>query len=101
MPIPACHPGRTMVRIIERDPVPTLKRELARLLVDRLDGWSQENAAHLLRIDQPRISDLRNQRLQRFSLQQLMRFVYRLDGMLSIQLTWIGRDWMFQKASRR
>src|SRR5437764_15202930 len=50
------------------DTVLPLKHQLAQFIVERLDGWSQIHAADLLGTDQPRISDLRNNRLDRFSL---------------------------------
>jgi predicted XRE-type DNA-binding protein len=62
------------------DPIPPLKDEIARVVVERLHGWSHGNAAALLHTDQPRMSDLRNGRLGRFSLEQLIRFASRLGA---------------------
>ena len=73
------------------DPIAPLKGEVARAIVAALDGWSQENAAELLWTDQPRISDLRNDRLGRFSLEQLIRFASRIGGDVSVTVTWTDR----------
>jgi predicted XRE-type DNA-binding protein len=73
------------------DPISTLKSELARAVVGALDGWSQAQAADLLDTDQPRMSDLRNGRLTRFSLEQLMRFASRLGADVQVTVTWTAR----------
>ena len=73
------------------DPIPELKKEMTRTVVHRLDGWSQVNAAQLLGTDQPRVSDLRAGRLERFSLEQLVRFVSRLGGDVTLRVTWSAR----------
>ena len=74
------------------DPIPALKVHLARILVERLDGWSQVNAAAFMGTDQPRMSDLRNGRLDRISLEQLIRFTSRLFGDVTLQITWVPRN---------
>lgn len=76
---------------MNKDPIPELKRQLARLVVERLDGWSHINAAHFLGTDQPRLSDLRRGRLDRFSLEQLIRFVSRVEGHVEIRVEWQSR----------
>jgi predicted XRE-type DNA-binding protein len=73
------------------DPIPPLKDDLARIVVDRLDGWSQAYAASFVDTDQPRMSDLRNGRLARFSLEQLIRFASRLGADVHISVTWTAR----------
>ena len=45
-------------------------------------------AAELLGTDQPRVSDLRNGKLERFSLERLIRFAARRGGTVSITITW-------------
>jgi len=67
------------------------KAKLAQLIVERVDGWSQNFAAAPLGTDQPRLSDLRRGRLDRFSLAQLTRFVARVDGTIEIHVTWRQR----------
>ena len=70
------------------DPIPALKHQIAAVLVERLEGWTQPMAAELLRTDQPRVSDLRRQKLERFSLEQLVRFATRLRASVSIDIGW-------------
>jgi predicted XRE-type DNA-binding protein len=70
------------------DPIPALKQQLAEALVERLEGWTQPMAAELLGTDQPRLSDLRRGKLQRLSLEQLVRFASRLRATVSIDITW-------------
>jgi predicted XRE-type DNA-binding protein len=74
-----------------QDPVPALKRELARAILDRLRGSGQVNVAYRLGVDQPRASNLCRGRLKRFSLQQLIRFAARVDGEVTITVTWTSR----------
>ena len=73
------------------DPVPALKIQLADLIVRRIAGWTQVNAADLLNTSQPRVSDLRNGRLERFSLEQLLRLVRRAEGFVELRVEWRPR----------
>src|SRR5437868_11822648 len=61
------------------DPIPNLKAQLRQAVVDALDGWSQVNAAWWIGSDQGRVSDLRRNKLERFSVEQLIRFLSRVD----------------------
>ena len=54
-------------------------------------GWSQTYAADLLGTDQSRVSDLRRGRLDRISLEQLVRFLGRIGGSIELQITWSSR----------
>jgi predicted XRE-type DNA-binding protein len=84
------------------DPIPALKRQIARLIVGRIQGWSQHYAADLLGTDQPRLSDLRRGRLERFSLEQLIRFVSRVEGHLEISVEWRRRHaFLFASVRKR
>jgi len=76
------------------DPIGPLKKQLAQVLTARLDGWSQELAADLVGTDQPRMSDLRRNRLERFSLGGLVRFVERAGGDVSFQVVWSRKNWI-------
>jgi predicted XRE-type DNA-binding protein len=71
------------------DPIPALKQQIAAALVEKLDGWTQPMAAELLQTDQPRVSDLRRGKLDRLSLEQLVRFASRLRATVSIDITWL------------
>jgi len=73
------------------DPVPRLKQQLAQLLVERVAGWSQTYAADLLGTDQPRVSDLRRGRLDRISLEQLIRLLGRVGGSIELKVSWSSR----------
>jgi predicted XRE-type DNA-binding protein len=70
------------------DPISPLKDQVARALVEALDGWPQAEAAEILDTDQPRMSDLRNGRLARFSLEHLIRLASRVGADVSITVTW-------------
>ena len=73
------------------DPIPELKRQLAEDLVAHLEGWNQEMAAELIRSDPSTVSHLRSGNLERFSLQQLIRFIARRRATVSIEVRWRGR----------
>jgi predicted XRE-type DNA-binding protein len=82
-----------------RDPVPALKRQLARAILDRLEGSGQFNVASRLGVDQPRASNLFRGRLERFSLQQLVRFAARVDGQVTMTVAWTSRTiWLIPRA---
>ena len=73
------------------DPIPDLKRQVASAVVTRMEGWTQAMAAELLRTEQPRVSDLRNAKLERFSLERLIRFAARRGASVSIAVEWPRR----------
>lgn len=60
------------------DPIPELKRQLAAAIVREIDGYPAWEVAELMGTDQPRVSDLRKGKLERFSLESLIRFLTRL-----------------------
>jgi predicted XRE-type DNA-binding protein len=62
----------------EVDPIPALKRQAAAEIVILLGTWNADDIASVLRTDQPRISDLRRGKLDRFSLETLIRYLVRL-----------------------
>jgi predicted XRE-type DNA-binding protein len=68
------------------DPIPDLKARLHKALIEALDGWSQANAACLIESNQARVSNLRRGDLSRFSLEQLIRFLSRVDYRIEIQV---------------
>lgn len=73
------------------DPIPQLKEQLARELVARVDGWTLEYAASFLGTDAPRMSNLRRGRLERFSLEHLIRLVTQDHGTVALEVTWSSR----------
>src|SRR5262245_47522311 len=68
------------------DPVPEMKRAVAAAIVAKLDGWTQEKAAALLRTNQPRVSNLRTGNLDRFSLEQLVRMATYVHGYAYVEI---------------
>jgi predicted XRE-type DNA-binding protein len=66
------------------DPIPDIKAQLRQAVVDALVGWSQVNAAWWIGSDQGRVSDLRRNKLERFSVEQLIRFLSRVDRRVEI-----------------
>ena len=60
------------------DPIPELKRQLGAELASLVTGWNADDIAYLLQTDRSRIADLRHQKLDRFSLETLIRFATRL-----------------------
>lgn len=79
------------------DIVSSFKRQIAAAIVRALEGWTQVNAAALLGLDQPRVSNLRNGRLERFSLDQLTRLLARVDASVELTITAHPRRrrWLF------
>ena len=68
------------------DPIPEMKRAIAGALIAKLQGWTQEKAAALLRTSQPTVSNLRNTKLHRFSLEQLIRMTTRVHGYAYVEI---------------
>ena len=68
------------------DPVPEMKRAVAAAIVAKIEVWSQEKAAALLRTNQPRVSNLRRTRLDHFSLEQLVRMATYVNGYAYIEI---------------
>jgi predicted XRE-type DNA-binding protein len=69
------------------DPVPALKRRVADEILVLLEGWTQEYAADFLGAKQPRMSELRRGRLDRFTLDRLVRYLSRLHRDIEIVTT--------------
>jgi len=63
-----------------------MKRAVAAAIVEKLGTWSGEMAAALLRTNQPRVSNLRNGKLDHFSLEQLIRMATRIHGYAYIEI---------------
>lgn len=68
------------------DPVPEIKRAVAAAIVAKLDGWTGEMAAELMRTNQPRVSNLRTGKTDRFSLEQLIRMATRVHGYVYVEI---------------
>jgi len=66
------------------DPVPALKQQLAAVLVQQLDGFTTEIAGTRVGLTRERMGDLRNGKLDDFSLQRLVRCVHRFGGAVEL-----------------
>jgi predicted XRE-type DNA-binding protein len=78
------------------DPIPELKRRLGAELAALLDGWNADDVAALIRTDRPRISELRRGKLDRFSLETLIRYATRLRRRVELVIT--PEPWPKRKA---
>ena len=67
------------------DPIPALKQQLGEELARLVAEWNIDDIAFMIGTDRARISDLRAVRLERFSLERLIRFLARLD--YSVEIT--------------
>ena|SRR5687768_6816697 len=74
--------------IEDEDPIPHLKEQLRRDILSLVGTWDQYVAAGRLGIDQPRMSDLKRGRLERFSLEKLIRVLAHIDQ--SVEITVVG-----------
>jgi predicted XRE-type DNA-binding protein len=70
-----------------RDPIPALKEQLRRKIIALVGDWDQQVTAKRLGTDQPRMSDLRGGRLNRFSLEKLILFLTNLEQQVAITVT--------------
>ena len=83
------------------DPIPDFKEQLRREIVALVGRWEPFVAARRLGTDQPRISDLKRGRLERFSLQKLIRMLVNIEQ--SVEITVVGptRPTMFRVRNPR
>lgn len=70
------------------DPIPYLKEQLRDEIVALVGDWDQYVAARRLGTDQPRMSDLKRGRLERFSLEKLIRLLANVDQ--TVEITVVG-----------
>ena len=78
-----------------RDPIPALKEQLRREIISLVGGYDQYVAAHALGTDQPRVSDLHRGRLERFSLEKLIRFLTNIERRVEITVVGDGPPRIF------
>lgn len=78
--------------MLRPDPVPELKRQLAAELVRALRGWSPGDVWYRLKLDHARLWELRHARLDRFSLQRLVRLLVEADKNVTVTVTVRGRS---------
>lgn len=65
----------------------TTRADLMIAIRDYIDdkGWDQKEAAHKLKTNQPRISNLMNGHIEKFSTGMLIDFLERIDIRLAVQ----------------
>ena len=78
------------------DPIPELKKRVSDELVKLVDSWTQWNAAVLLHVNQTQISELRAGKLERFSLDRLVRLLARAGRKIEIRTTSDGASAVFR-----
>ncbi len=67
------------------DPITTLKDQAGALLADLVRNGNADNLGVLLGTDRFRIADLRRGRLERFSLETLLRFLVRAGMRIALR----------------
>ena len=72
------------------DPIPALKERLASEILAVIGDLNQHVAATVLRIDQPRMSDLIHGRLERFSASKLIRVLANIERRVDITVVNVG-----------
>ena len=77
----------TMPAQSPRDPIPELKQRAGAALAQLVDGWNADDVAALIGTDRPRISELRRGKLDRFSLETLIRYLTRLGQRVDLEMT--------------
>jgi predicted XRE-type DNA-binding protein len=80
---------RAGIRHIARvyvDPIPAIKRQLGHELARDLDGWRAVDIASVIETEPARVSDLRRGRLERFSLETLIRYCSRLGRSVAVSV---------------
>jgi predicted XRE-type DNA-binding protein len=71
---------------MRKDPIPDLKGALGDEIVRALAGWRAADAAVLLGLHPARVSNLRNRRLERFSLETLVRVLHRFGRAVTVSV---------------
>ena len=79
-----------------QDPIAALKEQLRREIIGLVGGWDQYVAARALGTDQPRMSDLKRGRLQRFSLEKLILLLGNIEQTVEITVVGTMRPAMFR-----
>jgi predicted XRE-type DNA-binding protein len=69
------------------DPIPQLKRDAAAAIAELLAPWSAHEAAALLGTYAQRIMEIRRGKLDRFSLEMLVRYLTRLGRRVELRIT--------------
>ena len=70
----------------EEGTVLLLRIQLLKSIKQEIDrrGWNQDEAAKFLNVKQPRISEIKKLRIDKFSVEQLTKLLHRLDKRISL-----------------
>lgn len=70
----------------EEGTVLLLRIQLLKTVKQEIDqrGWNQDQAAKFLNVKQPRISEIKKLRIDKFSVEQLTKLLHRLDKRISL-----------------
>jgi predicted XRE-type DNA-binding protein len=68
------------------DPVPALKRQLAAEIRALVGMFPSDVGARVFAVDQPRMANILNDRLKRFSLQRLVRLLAHVDRRVKLEV---------------
>lgn len=73
----------------ERGTTLLLRTQLMRAIKEELakNNWSQAEAASVLGVKQPRIAEIQALRIDKFSVELLIRYLYRLKREVNLSLT--------------
>jgi predicted XRE-type DNA-binding protein len=69
------------------DPVPALKRQAGIELARLVDNWKPDDIAYVLGTDRFRVAELRRGKLDRFSLETLVRYLVRGGREVELRIT--------------
>jgi hypothetical protein len=69
------------------DPVPQLKRDAGVALAALLAPWNADDAAYMLGTDRSRVAELRRGKLDRFSLETLIRYLARMRKRVELRVS--------------
>lgn len=72
------------------DPIPALKEQLGRSILAATGRMNQLVAAHMLGLDESRMSNLERGQLERFSLQWLIRLLARINRRTDLTVVIVG-----------
>jgi hypothetical protein len=80
--------GRALTcRVRASDPIPDLKRQAGAELARLVAHWNGDDIGALIGTDRARIAELRRGKLDRFSLETLIRFLTRLRMRVELSIT--------------
>jgi predicted XRE-type DNA-binding protein len=72
------------------DPIPGLKEELRLSILAEIGLMDHLGAARMLGVDEARMSNLLHNRLDRFSLQKLIRLLARINRRVDLSVVAVG-----------